>query len=459
VVIVYVFALKGVLFMERKDITSILRREVAPALGCTGPTAYALAMARCRPYMTAEPRLIRVYLSPTFLKIGFGVATPGTPEPGIAMAAAIGLFGGDYTLGLEVLNTATHDDIEAARNLLRENRVKVMCDWSKTGIYVRGEVETSNETISAVVAGMYDSIISVSVNGKEVFHADRDERNHDLDIRALTPEEIFAYVRSINPDEIGFLKKAIEMNKTLALDGLKNKYGLNIGRTLLAESFAGTPPADLYDNPLKYLPDDLALRSKILVTAGSDARMGGSELPAMTIMGDGNQGITATLPVALAGEKYGVSEETVIRSLAMSYLIAFYIKANIGRTAAICHCVASASAGVAASIAFMRGGSDDRIKAAVKNVLAPLAGLLCDGAKPGCALKMGLAVTEAISAAVFALNGVEVGFYDGVADETLEYTLKNVSVLAQQSQSVLETGMANIALEKEARYNMAICAE
>jgi L-cysteine desulfidase len=166
-----------------------------------------------------------------------------------------------------------------------------------------------------------------------------------------------------------------------------------------------------------------------------------------------------TLPVAFAAEKYGASEETVVRSLAMSYLITFYIMANIGRTAAICNCFASASAGVAASITFKRGGSDEKIKAAVKNVLAPLAGLLCDGAKPGCALKMGLAVTQAISAAVFALNNVEVRFYDGVADGTLEYALKNLSVLAQQSQPVLETGMANIALEKEARYKKVNCAK
>ena len=198
--------------MERKDITNILRREVAPALGCTG--------RRHKQFYMCD-HMIAVHLvgmSPTFLKIGFGVATPGTPEPGIAMAAAIGLLGGDYTLGLEVLNTATHDDIEAARDLVRENRVKVMCDWSKTGIYVRGEVETSNETVSAVVAGMYDSIISVSVNGKELFHADRDERIFDADIRALTPEDIFAYVRSIDPNEIRFLKKAINEQNT-CIDG------------------------------------------------------------------------------------------------------------------------------------------------------------------------------------------------------------------------------------------------
>ena len=442
--------------MTYQQLTALLKQEMVPAHGCTGPTAYALAAARCRPHLTAPPESMTVYVSPAFLKIGFGVATPGTATPGIPIAAAAGLMGGDHTLGLSVLKPCTPADMEQAHRFVREGRVRIESDRARTGVYVRAEVVTHNELVTAVVSGTHDGIVLVTVNGEEIFR------------RELTPEQIrgggdelrladiFRYVRSASMTRLRFLLRGFRMNLALAEDGLRQEYGLQSGRAYLAAGFPkGHAPEDLYVRPMDYLPEALGERIRILVAAASDARMGGSRLPAMAAMGDGNQGITAMVPVGLAAEHYGADEETTVRALALSCLMTFYVKARIGRAAAFCLCAIAASAGAAAGIGFLKGLDDGRIRAAVKNVIAPLAGMLCDGAKNGCALKMTVAAASALAGVQLAEAGIELGYYDGVADDTLEDTVECITGIAAKSQALLDNSMVDSILEREARRQAA----
>ena len=402
--------------MTHQEITKLLQTEMVPALGCTGPTAYALAAACCRPYLTAASEQIRIYVSPAFLKIGFGVATPGTSRPGIPIAVALGLIGGDHKLGLQVLEPATAEDMRAADKLVDSGIIQVLCDWEKKGVYVRAEVETKNETVLAVVEHTHDGISLIQVNGKTIYE------------------------------------------KTIATgEGESNQerfmtIGLASGRAYLKEYWkARGVPEDLFDRPMDYLPDNAVERSKILVAAASDGRMGGCRLPAMAAMGDGNQGLTGTIPIGVAAQFLGADDETTCRALAMSCLMLFFVKMNIGRAAAFCLCAIAASAGVAAGLSYLRGMPRELICGAVKNVISPLAGMLCDGAKNGCALKMAVAASTAMSACDLAQDGVQMGFYDGMCDNTLEETVACITSVANQSMDLLDRCMVEEILKKANR--------
>ena len=229
--------------MTREAMTQMLRREMVPALGCTGPTAYALAAACCRPHLTGEVTGMDVYVSPAFLKIGFGVATPGTPEPGIAIASAIGLLGGDMTRGLEVLESAGPEDVKRAHEMVEEGKVRVLCDWEQTGVYVRAEVQTHKERVAAVVAGTHDGIQGVWVDGRPVLENPPASEELTEEEAGLNLEMIFDYVEHCRPGELRFLLEGYRMNAALAEDGLKQPFGLCSGRAHLRDTFpAGQIP-------------------------------------------------------------------------------------------------------------------------------------------------------------------------------------------------------------------------
>ncbi len=439
--------------MTHQEITKLLQTEMVPALGCTGPTAYALAAACCRPYLTAASEQIRIYVSPAFLKIGFGVATPGTSRPGIPIAVALGLIGGDHKLGLQVLEPATAEDMRAADKLVDSGIIQVLCDWEKKGVYVRAEVETKNETVLAVVEHTHDGISLIQVNGKTIYEktiaTGEGESNQE---RFMTIDEIFSYVENAPLKDIRFLLDGWKMNMALAQAALEQPFGLASGRAYLKEYWkARGVPEDLFDRPMDYLPDNAVERSKILVAAASDGRMGGCRLPAMAAMGDGNQGLTGTIPIGVAAQFLGADEETTCRALAMSCLMLFFVKMNIGRAAAFCLCAIAASAGVAAGLSYLRGMPRELICGAVKNVISPLAGMLCDGAKNGCALKMAVAVSTAMSACDLAQDGVQMGFYDGMCDNTLEETVACITSVANQSMDLLDRCMVEEILKKANR--------
>lgn len=443
--------------MTNSELSGLLKKEMLPALGCTGPTAYALATACCRPFLTAPVKEVKIYVSPAFLKIGFGVATPGTTEPGIGIAAAIGLTGGDYRLGMQVLQPVTDEDITLAREMVQSGLIQVLCAWEKQGVYVRAEVRTENELAIAVVEHTHDGISLIEVNGEKKYTAtisaeEKLEDNPD----SLTLEDIFRYVRTVDTSDIRFLADGYTMNLALAEDGLKHQFGLRSGRAILAEYWQSRGvPGDLYERPMDYLPDGIQDRAKVLVSAASDARMGGSRLPAMAAMGDGNQGLTAMLPVGAAADLLGDSEEQKIRALALSCLMLFYIKMHIGRASAFCLCAIAASAGVAAGIGYLKGMDEPQICGAVKNVISPLAGMLCDGAKNACALKMAIAASTAITSIDLAASNVETSYFDGVSDDTLENTVSCITKIATQSMELLDHCMVDGILEKSERRRMA----
>lgn len=440
--------------MDHQEITALLRKEIEPVTGCTGPTAYALAAAACRPYLTAPVRSIRVYVSPAYLKMGFGVATPGTAETGIEIATAAGLTGGDPDAGMQVLKHTTDQHIRQAGELLKRIKLTVCSAPGEKGVYVRDEIETAAETVEAVVSHTHDGLRLIRVNGKEVFRRDpaqEEERIEDHPDR-LSLDDVFDYADSCTLEETGFLLEHYRTNLALAEDGIRGGYGMQTGRALLRQAWKGREqPPDLLERPLDYLPTDMEQRIRILVSGASDGRMGGSRLPAVAAMGDGNQGLTLLLPLGVAGEALGSGTSATARAMALGTLMLFYVKMHIGRAAATCLCAIAAAAGVAAGYGRLRGLDRRQIEAAVKNVISPLTGMLCDGAKNACALKMSVAAATALQAVELAEMGSEAGYWDGVCDDTLADTVAGVTALVNETMDYMDDCMVRVILNKSSR--------
>ena len=455
--------------MTHQEITELLHKEIVPVTGCTGPTAYALAAAACRPYVTGRIRSYKIFVSPAYLKMGFGVATPGTERTGIAIATAAGFIGGEADLGMQVLLHTTAEHIRKASEMADSGVFRIAAAEGETGVYVRNEIVTDRETVLSVVRRTHDGLSLVQVNGENVFVAppavleSRIEDHPD----SLSLRDIYAYAESCTPEETAFLMDNYRVNLALAEDGLRGGYGLQTGRALLMQTFhanttcrpaTGTArslfpvyPKDLFEDPFRYLPKNPEERMNILVTAASDARMGGSRLPASAAMGDGNQGITLLLPIGVYGESLGKTDAEITRAMAFGALMLFYVKMHIGRAAAMCLCAIAASAGAAAGIGFLKGLERAQIEAAVKNVISPLAGMLCDGAKNACALKMSIAAKSAVQSVELASLGVEAGYFDGVCDDSLEDTVLAITDIANETMDFVDDCMVRTILKKQER--------
>ena len=455
--------------MTHQEITELLHKEIVPVTGCTGPTAYALAAAACRSYVTGKIRSYKIFVSPAYLKMGFGVATPGTKRTGIAIATAAGFIGGEANLGMQVLLHTTAEHIRMASEMADSGIFRIAAAEGETGVYVRNEIVTDRETVLSVVRRTHDGLSLIQVNGENVFVAppavleSRIEDHPD----SLSLRDIYAYAESCTPEKTAFLMDNYRVNLALAEDGLRGGYGLQTGRALLMQTFhantayrpaTGTArslfpvyPKDLFEDPFRYLPKNPEERMNILVCAASDARMGGSRLPASAAMGDGNQGITLLLPIGVYGESLGKTDAEITRAMAFGALMLFYVKMHIGRAAAMCLCAIAASAGAAAGIGFLKGLERAQIEAAVKNVISPLAGMLCDGAKNACALKMSIAAKSAVQSVELASLGVEAGYFDGVCDDSLEDTVLAITDIANETMDFVDDCMVRTILKKQER--------
>lgn len=422
--------------MEYSRITNLLKKEVLPALGCTGPVAVALAAARAAAEVDGSITSINVALSPGMYKNGWGVAVPGTKERGNALGAAYGAIGGDYRLALEVLSTATSYHLEKALEMVEKGKVKVFCDNTKKGIYIEATVNSAESCATAILEASHDRISKVIKNGEIIYKAfECIDTSQEFDVQ-LSLSEILDYAEHVVYDDIAFLAEGGVMNRALANDGLKNSYGLNSGRTLM-NSYSDL---DIIDFP--------SIKAKIFTCAASDARMGGSQLPAMSTVGSGNQGITAIIPVGVFADHINATEEQRCRALAISHLVTYMVKTYVGRISSTCLCAIASASGSASSIVWMSGGNERQMEYAIMNVVSALAGQICDGAKNACALKMGVACDQAFTAAQLALNGNYAGYYDGLVEEDLEGTLKNLAKLTTNTREIIDTVLTNILNDK-----------
>ncbi len=430
-----------------KDILTI---QVAPALGCTEPVAIALGAAAAVSLLP-EKRIdeIEIWVDPNIYKNGLAVSIPGTGGlNGLDMASALGAFGGNPGLKLEVLDSVNDTAVSAARKMVQSGRVRVNLLRDQVGLFIKTIVKGSGHEAESVITDLHDNIVSLSLDGAALSDhlllpktksADGKRRLSDLEawLKDLSLDQLIELLDDLDDEDLTFLESGIEVNMRLADYGLKHGPGLGVGRTLERLVRQGL------------IKRDMITAARILASSAADARMAGVKLPAMSSAGSGNHGLTAILPIVAIEPFIAVDHRTVLEAIGLSHIITAYVKAFTGRLSAICGCSVAAGAGATAGVTYLMGGTKLHIAGAIKNLSEDLAGVICDGAKAGCALKLATAAGTAVQAALFSLQGVNVSFTDGIIGRSPEDTMKNIGTLTTQGMIETDRTILNIMLEKQ----------
>jgi len=429
-------------------VKDILHAEVVPALGCTEPAAVALCAAAAVTLLpNKDLSSIELWVSPNVYKNSMGVAIPGTQsEFGIDLAAVLGALGGDPYLRLEVFKPITDQIVKKAKDFLLRSEVHVHLLETEQPVFIKARVRSGDDRAEAIVVGAHDHISELEFNGVAVrehpllFAGDRSSnalQTMEQWISALSLDEMVGLLDDLDAEDFEFIEEGIRCNMALAAHGLKYGPGLGIGRTLERLVSEGL------------LKKDMCLAARILTAAASDARMSGVNLPAMSSAGSGNHGLTAVLPIRALTD-YITCEDPlrVLRAIALSHILTVYIKAHIGRLSAICGCSVAAGAGATGGIAYLMNGNTHHIAGAIKNLLEDLAGVICDGAKAGCSLKLATAAGTAVQSALLALHGIDVKPTDGIIASTSEQTMRNVGELSTRGMAETDRTILRIMMAK-----------
>ncbi len=428
---------------QNSTFIKLLKAEVVPALGCTEPIAVALAVAKARETLGEIPTSIKLFLSPNIFKNGMGVGIPGTGMTGLPIAAALGAIYGKSADCLELLTGVDANDVNRAKSLVSENRVSVQVKEGTEKLYIEAVCSnTQNSWAKAIITDKHSNISKVELNGELIdcktakqVDSENDSKKESV---SLTVESIFDFIVNVPFKDIEFILRTVDYNTTIANEGLSKDYGLRVGRVLKGYIDKGI------------LADDLMNNAMYLTAAACDARMAGCTLPVMSNSGSGNQGLTATLPVYSAAIRFKSSNEELARALALSHLVAIHIKHHLGRLSALCGCVVAA-AGAGCGVSYLMGGRLNEAIFTIKNMVGNVTGMVCDGAKEGCALKVSSGVSSAIQSALLAIQGVVISSNDGIIDDDIEKTIKNLALVGSDGMTQTDELLLNIMVSKGAK--------
>lgn len=425
--------------MDQEAIIRLIQSEMKPGMGCTEPAAIGLAVSNTCGRLNLPAAEIHLKLSSNIFKNAFCVKIPNTDKAGIPLAAALGalLAGRDNTM--ELFSQVTAELTEEAEKMLKHGIITLEVEPDNR-FYIEVTASAGQEAVRTITLDRHDNLVYIEKDGKILLDR-RNGRNVDshggeLWITESSICDLVDICEKIPVGEIAFLREGIEMNRLAAQMGLSRSYGLNIGKKIRKMVKKGV------------LPDDLASFVKMNVAAACDCRMGGAPLSAMTVLGSGNQGFEAILLPASAAEYLGCGEEKMLRSVMMSILLTIRIKYHVGRLSPICGATLSGAAG-AGAVVWLMGGSREQIEGAIQNMLGSVSGMLCDGAKDGCALKLGNCAGEAVLAAGLAMEGSIIRQTDGIISRRVEETIRNVSRLSREGMSGVDMNIISIMLSKE----------
>ncbi|MES9995875.1 L-serine ammonia-lyase, iron-sulfur-dependent, subunit alpha [Desulfovibrio aminophilus] len=423
---------------EWSKFIALLHKEVVPATGCTEPIAVSLATAHATRALGAKPERIEVRLSGNLLKNGMGVGVPGTGLTGMDIAAAVGALGGDPDKGLDVLSGLTPEQAEDGRRMLREGRVTVAVAEGVPLLYAEVAVEGGGHRARAVLEDEHSNVTLIERDGREIFSrvATGAEGGPAQDAWPLTIAKIHAFATTADFADIAFILEAARLNEAAAVEGLAHEYGLRVGRTI-------------DENIRKRLmSDDVATTAVKWTAAASDARMDGAMIAVMSNSGSGNQGITCTMPVVAFARWGKADDETLARALIMSHLTSIHVKHGLGRLSALCGATVAAMAS-SCGIVMLLGGGLEEIERAIRNMVGTLAGMICDGAKTGCAMKVASAVGAAVRSAMLAMDGICATCRQGIVEDDIELCLANLARLGSDGMVETDRVILDIMVSKQ----------
>ncbi len=421
--------------MNAHELIDLVKAELVPSLGCTEPVAVGLAVSNTCIHLENEPTHLHLRVSSNIFKNAYFVTIPGTKEAGLPLAASLGYLLAKPENTMEIFANVTPKLIEEAHKLIAKDFVSV--EFIKDS-HLLIEVTATNhkEKIYSITYDSHDKMVHLEKDDKVLINLKSElQDKKDSPIMQMNIADLVRIAETVPLKDLDFLKEAIEMNVAAAEEGLKNDYGMKIGKTM----------KKMFDE--KELPHDLAYTVKMVVSAAVDMRMGGGPKPAMTLLGSGNQGFESTLPIVAACDFLGQSEEKKLRALLLCYSISMRAKYAVGLLSPICSALFTGS-GVAASIAWLLGGNQEAIQGAMQNLYSNLSGIMCDGAKGSCSSKLSTCAGEAVLAAKLALHGSAANATDGLVSENIEDTLDNIARVSTESLKDVDINLIDIMMNK-----------
>ena len=442
---------------ERTSIIELIKREVIPAIGCTEPIAVALCVAKATEILGCKPHRIEAHLSANILKNAMGVGIPGTGMIGLPIAIALGALIGKSEYGLEVLKECTPDAVEAGKRMIADDAISIKLKEGITEkLYIEitaygastttatttaasGATTASScpQSATAIIAGGHTNFIYLSHNGEVLLDAPlKSTAEQNGNKTALTLKKVYDFATTAPLEEIEFILESQRLNKAAAETSFKGRYGHQLGRTLKEST-----------REMSILGNNTFSKILSYTTAACDARMAGVMVPVMSNSGSGNQGITATLPITIYAEENNKSREELIRALTLSHLTVIYIKQSLGRLSALCGCVVAAT-GSSCGITYLMGGGYNQISFAVQNMIATLTGMVCDGAKPSCSLKIASGVSTSLLSAILAMEEKCVSSVEGIIDNDVDKSILNLTRIGSESMNETDHTVLDIMTHK-----------
>ena len=423
---------------ERAQIIRLIQREVVPAIGCTEPIAVALCVAKAAETLGCRPQQIDVRLSANILKNAMGVGIPGTGMIGLPIAIALGALIGKSDYQLEVLRDCTPEAVAEGRLFIEEKRIQIgLKEGITEKLYIEVCCQADGHQATAIIAGGHTRFIYLRRDeellldeGAATLSASAGEEELPLSLR-----KVYEFATESPLDELRFILETARLNKAAAERSFQGDYGHGLGRMLQGE------------NEKRMMGDSIFSRILSYTSGACDARMAGAMIPVMSNSGSGNQGISATLPVVVYAEETHQSEERLIRALTLSHLTVIYIKQSLGRLSALCGCVVAAT-GSSCGITWLMGGDYERVSFAVQNMIANLTGMICDGAKPSCALKVTTGVSTAVLSAVMAMENRCVKSVEGIIDQDVDRSIQNLTEIGKNGMNETDRLVLQIMTSK-----------
>lgn len=425
---------------KRQQIIELVQREVVPAIGCTEPIAVALCVAKATETLGILPEKITVKLSGNMLKNAMGVGIPGTGMVGLPIAVALGALVGKSEYQLEVLRDVNAEAVSRGKQYIAENRISVSLKEGECDkLYIEVLAQHGNDKATAIIAGGHTHFVYLSKNCNELHNALTATQAGDAEAEKkveLTLRTVYEFATTAPLEEIEFINESRKLNENAAKLSLLGNYGHQLGKTLSRPLGRGIMGDSMFSHILS------------ATSSACDARMAGAMIPVMSNSGSGNQGIAATMPVVVFAEENHNTSEELTRALMLSHLTAIYIKQSLGKLSALCGCVV-ASTGSSCGITYLMGGSYEQVAFSVKNMIANLAGMVCDGAKPSCALKVSSGVSTAVLSAMLAIQNKHVSSVEGLIEEDVDRSILNMTRIGADGMNETDRMVLDIMTHKK----------
>ncbi|WP_152888867.1 serine dehydratase subunit alpha family protein [Clostridium tarantellae] len=421
-----------------KNYIDIIKREVIPALGCTEPIAVAYAVAKATDEIGTIPDSIELNLSANIIKNALGVGLPGIDTTGIDIVSVLGAICNNSKEELNLLSNITDKNVEFAKKYIEKGKVTINNKLTGEKLYIEAICKKNNDYAKVIIQGNHTNITLIEKNNEIIFkkeYSNKCGENNEENI--FTIKDIYEFINEVDVNELKFLLRGIDMNLKVSEEGIENKYGLQVGSKMSNH------------NKINLLANSLTNKIISGTAAASDARMAGCKLPIMTVAGSGNQGITCILPATIFAKETNIAEEKLLRAIALSILITVYIKSYMGRISPLCGAGIAASTGAGASITYLSGGNLNNIKCLVKNMIADIYGMICDGAKSTCALKIATGIQAAIQCSILAMHDIEPTSNDGIINDDVDKSIKSLGNLLENGFNNTDNAILEIMLDKK----------